>query len=136
MESRIENRSIKLRKPLTDSAGKALLSDLNALEGVRMAQVAAQTIEIEYDFPLLCFSEIWSLLNSRLETNHLGRMQKWRLSLLAYMQENEKDHMLKPAHWHLFVRDIHVHHSALRQAASANRKKQLWRKHQKTSVSQ
>lgn len=135
MESRIENISIKLRKPLTDEAGKGVLSDLSVLEEVKTAEVLAQSIHIKYEFPRVCFAQIWSLLNKRIETDKLSRMQRWRLRLIAYMQENEQAHLLKPAHWHLFVRDVHVHHYVLRQAASANKQKQLWRKHQKTSVS-
>ena len=136
MENRRESRTIKLRKSLTDSAEKALLSDVLTLEGVKSAEINDLQIDISYDFPLICFSEIWTVLNSRLETSSLGQMQRWRLSLIAYMQENEKQHLFKPAHWHLFVRDIHVHHHTLRQTVHNNNHKHLWRKQQQTPPSE
>ncbi|NKB36213.1 MAG: hypothetical protein GKR93_03465 [Gammaproteobacteria bacterium] len=136
MEKRIEKKVIKLREPLTESTEKALLSELLALEGVSAAELADQRIKIRYDFPQICFAEIWSLLNSYLDKNKLGLIQRGCLNLVAYMQENEKEHLFNPAHWQFFVRDIHVHHHALRQATNANNQKHLWRKHQLTHRSE
>jgi hypothetical protein len=124
---------VKLSKDLSQEQMENLQSNLLALDGVLEIHLEKLLLDIEYEFPLSCFAEIWEGINETIDSSYFTLINRIRFSLSGFAEHNERDHLIYPRNWHTYVEDIYVHYYEHQQHNNNDVRKQLWRRYKKSS---
>jgi len=124
------SRTIVCSAPLADEVLASLREDLLALEGVTRLERDGPRLRVDYRFPACSFARIWHLVRGAATGRRIGSLARLRCATAAFAEENERDHLLNPAHWYRYVRDLYARCGLAGSPAGAGEHRQPWRRHQ------
>ena len=129
----LRKRVVSFDKDLTSDEKNFLQIPLSELEGVTKVLIEERFLEIEYEFPVTCFNDVWQCINDNLSASYFTFFRRIQNSLLSFAEHNEKEHLLYPRNWHTYVEDIYIHYYDCHQNTGNDVRKQLWRRYKKNS---
>ena len=124
---------VNLAKDLTDEETHTLHATISSLQGLLSLTVQTRHIEVEYDFPNLCLSQIWETLRDTINTSDIGLFYRLRLCLFSFAEDNETEHLLYPQNWDTYVEDIYVYYYDYAQTGNDNVREKMWRRYKANS---
>jgi hypothetical protein len=124
---------VNLAKDLTDEETRTLHATISSLQGLLSLTVQTRHIEVEYDFPNLCLSQIWETLRDTINTSDIGLFYRLRLCLFSFAEDNETEHLLYPQNWDTYVEDIYVYYYDYAQTGNDNVREKMWRRYKANS---
>jgi len=117
--SAIRCRSVPLPAASAPDERQRLQDRLLKLETVEEVKIDGMQCRVRYRFPEMTFSVIQSVLleEIRASSSFVSRLY---CGFLAFMEENERDHLLEPCGWHYYLQHIHArrfdpHHAGIRE---------------------
>ena len=132
-ETQPRKHIINLKNDLTDEEMRTLQTTIASLQGLLGLTVQSRHIEVEYEFPKLCFSEIWEVIRESINSSNIGLFYTLRLCLLSFVEQNEREHLLYPHNWDTYVEDIYVYYYDYAQTGGDNVRKKMWRRYKAKS---
>ena len=124
---------VNLAKDLSEKETLTLHAKISSLQGLLSLTVETRYIEVEYDFPNLCLSQIWETLRDTINTSHIGLFYRLRICLFSFAEDNEREHQLDPHNWDTYVEDIYVYYYDYAQTDDDNVRKKMWRRYKANS---
>jgi len=125
------NRRIAFTKPLAPGEMATLQAALLQLEGTTRVEVGETKMTVEYEFPTSSFDDLWQVIGQQVRPDCLTLPARLRHCLAAFAEQNEKDHLLYPRHWHTYTQDIYVQYFDNGQSGKSETREQLWRRYRK-----
>lgn len=124
-------RTVRFAGPLSADE-LAVLRNSRLLGDLALAvEINASQVTLEYEFPATSFADIWEVLCALLPVPRIAFLDRLRHALLAFAEQNERDHALYPANWYIYVEDIYLRYAGLREQRTTRRRKLLWRRYQR-----
>lgn len=74
------------------------------------AQLSGATLQFTYDLLQISLAEIQSRLHAAGIDLGSAALQSYRLALVRYLEDNERDHLLRPTGWRRRLEEIHAAH--------------------------
>jgi hypothetical protein len=105
-----EHRRIDLilNSRINDKQNDVLISSLSKIDAIVDYKISGDRIFIEYLFPLISYSEIWTVLVQQLNKKQIGFIKSLRNSFRAYIEENERAHLTRQYGWEYNIRNIYI----------------------------
>jgi len=119
----IRERNIHLPENASETQILAAVDALRDLEPVNRVSLENRKMTVQYNFPALVFSTILKTVDHYLVNAHLS--DGLRYSMIAGMEDNERDHLCSYYGWNKYIQDIYVAHS-LNTNPAGNRLKKQW----------
>jgi hypothetical protein len=124
------NRKVHFVDLLSATERHSLQSEILRLEGTTKVDVSESHLQVEYDFPGTCFFDIWQIIHQLIDIGRFTFVERLRHSLVGFAEQNERDHLLYPDHWHIYTKNIYVHYFDQGSRSSGVNRKHLWRRFQ------
>ncbi len=131
--SELRKRVVSFDIDLTSEEKNFLQISLSELESITKIQIKERFLEIEYEFPTTCFTDVWQCINDNLSESYFTFIKRIQYSLRSFAEHNEKEHLLCPRNWHTYVEDIYIHYYDYHKNTANTVRKQLWRRYKKNS---
>jgi Allophanate hydrolase subunit 1 len=106
----IKQRRLALSDQTDPSGVAAALAPIRTLPGMIEAQLSGATLQLTYDLLQISLAEIQSRLHASGIDLGSAALQRYRLALVHYLEDNERDHQLRPTGWRWRLEDIHAAH--------------------------
>lgn len=115
-------RTIHLPEGAGSERIAALLNELKNLDGIIEVKLDGLILTITYLFPDPGFDRIWEIVN-----RHAGAVSSaWGHKLVASAEQIEREHLLLPCGWDIYVRDIYVASYQQDIERRASQKRKAW----------
>jgi hypothetical protein len=131
--SEVRKRVVRFSRDLANDEIDELQTAVSMLKGTVTIDIDSRQMAVQYEFPATCFAAFWQLLSCGPNTVAFSPIDKLRWTLLASAEQNERDHLLYPRHWHTYVEDVYVDYFDYHQNSNKDVRNQLWRRYKKNS---
>jgi len=132
------SRAIRLARPATGDELQALQDKLKGLAAIKKtackarpckATPKAMQIDVHYDFPEITIGEILASISALLDRKCFTPVQRFYFFIASYMEENEKDHLLRPSIWQGDVQYMYARYFDRQQQNKQAAYKKQWQKY-------
>jgi len=122
-------RIIFLPGGITNEQADSIFRKLQEIEAVTKIEINGLELKIQYIFPLLSFSMIWKIINAHTGTAVYSLADKFKYSLIAYMENIEGDRLRSHSGWEKYIQDIYVSHYHQLRTHQAGQKRKQWQQY-------
>lgn len=108
-----QTRTRKIHLPITTHIRQieAIVAELNNIEAVTSLTIDSTDLTINYNFPDLVISSVWQIINHHTDTIAFNYVDKLWYGLIAWKEDNERDHLYSRSGWDRYIQDIYVGHT-------------------------
>ena len=132
MKENSRKRIIKLTRCLSEDESLSLHDTLNGLSAIKNVELNGTLINIHYEFPDTTIGEISDIIVSSLGIKQITFFQQFYLSIISYMEENEKDYLCQATGWQHDLKYIYAYFfEKQREESRQIRHKKPWQKYTK-----
>lgn len=120
---------VRFRQAQAEVDSRPMLNSLQPLNGVDNTELSGNRLVVTYSFPETTIGSILDAIN---RTAGIGRQQpfnRFKNSILAFMENNERDNLTHAGGWYRYIEDIYMRHFDPGLNDRIDIRKQTWRKY-------
>lgn len=122
-------RRLRFIRPPDHVTEREVIRDLLAVDGVEAADFQGAEIRIHYRFPEVALDSLLGVFEGYQDRLRLRPLQRVRLRILAYMEENERVAAASACGWRRYLEDIYSRYFNTGMPEQGDVRKQTWRKY-------
>ena len=129
--NRVSHRKliVHFRPIQAEDNSRSIINSLLRTDGVESAEYSGSRLTVTYMFPEATIESILSIIGRTADSNMQQPLNRFKNSILAVMEINERDNLAHAGGWHCYVEDIYLHHFDPGLSARIDIRKQTWRKY-------
>jgi len=127
-------RTIQLPISATRIQIDTIMAELNSHDAVTAVSVDESVLTLRYTFPQFVFGNAWHIINRHIDKPVTSVFASIKYKLLAWIEDNEREHLHSHTGWNRYIQDIYVGHYHQQHSVSSQTKK-TWQNYQAATKS-
>lgn len=123
----IRQRRIGLPRAATSEQLEALRRRCGDMDGIEGYEFGEGALDIRYHFPQVSLGMILRLVRAHAGTHPVDR----GMSFAAWLEDNERDHLLSRDGWEHYLQDVYVSHYRRHQPQRKAQQRKEWQQYRR-----